>query len=104
MSGYQRMKEEEQRLGKEIRQLLEQAQQTDEAEDELYGPDNRGNELREALRGYEQRLENIRAAKGALEAEQRRGTVSKGGGSEGGTLSARRRAGLPYGGSTALGR
>ena len=46
MSGYQRMKEEEQRLEKEIRQLLEQAQQTDEAEDELYGPDNRGDELR----------------------------------------------------------
>ncbi len=36
--SYQRMKEEEQQLEKEIQQLLEKAQQTDAAEDELYGP------------------------------------------------------------------
>ena len=66
----QRMKEEEQRLEKEIQQLLEKAQQTDAAEDELYGPDKSGDELPPELRRREQRLEKIREAKQALEAEQ----------------------------------
>ena len=43
--SYQRIKEEEQRLEKEIQQLIEKAQQTDAAEDELYGPDKSGDEL-----------------------------------------------------------
>ena len=68
--SYQRMKEEEQRLEEEIRQLLEQAQQTDQADDELYGADQRGDELPEELPRREQRLEKIRAAKQELEAEQ----------------------------------
>ena len=47
------MKEEEQRLEKEIQQLLEKAQQTDAAEDELHGPENSGDELPEELRRRE---------------------------------------------------
>ena len=64
------MQEEEQRLEKEIQQLLEKAQQTDAAEDELHGPENSGDELPEQLRRREQRLETIRAAKASLQAEQ----------------------------------
>ncbi len=66
----QRMKEQEQRLEKEIQQLIEKAQQTDAAEDELHGPENSGDELPEELRRREQRLETIRAAKASLQAEQ----------------------------------
>ena len=68
--SYQRMKEEEQRLEKEIQQLIEKAQQTDAAEDELYGPDKSGDELPPELQRREQRLEKIREAKQALEQEQ----------------------------------
>jgi transposase len=68
--SYQRMKEEEQRLEKEIQQLIEKAQQTDAAEDELYGPDKSGDELPPELQRREQRLEKIREAKQALEEEQ----------------------------------
>ena len=68
--SYQRIKEEEQRLEKEIQQLIEKAQQTDAAEDELYGPDKSGDELPPELQRREQRLEKIREAKQALEEEQ----------------------------------
>ena len=76
--SYQRMKEEEQRLEKEIQQLLEKAQQTDAAEDELYGPDKSGDELPPELQRREQRLEKIRAAKASLEAEQAEKDKQKG--------------------------
>ena len=66
----QPMKEEERRLEKEIQQLLEKAQQTDAAEDELHGPENSGDELPLELRKREQRLEAIRSAEASLQAEQ----------------------------------
>jgi len=75
---YQRMKEEEQQLEKEIQQLLEKAQQTDAAEDELYGPDKSGDELPPELQRREQRLEKIREAKQALEEEQAENDTQKG--------------------------
>ena len=58
--------------------MLEKAQQTDAAEDELHGPENSGDELPEQLRRREQRLEKIRAAKQALEAEQAEKDKQKG--------------------------
>ena len=64
------MKEEEQRLQKEIQQLLEKARQTGAAEDELHGPENSGDKLPDELRRREQRLEAIQAAKASLQAEQ----------------------------------
>ena len=76
--SYQRRKKEQQRLEKEIQQLLEKAQQTDTAEDELYGPDKSGDELPPELRRREQRLETIRAAKESLEAEQEEEDKQKG--------------------------
>jgi transposase len=67
--SYGRMKEEEARLRKEIRELLLQAASADEAEDQAYGPDRRGDELPEALARRESRLEKIQQARKALEAQ-----------------------------------
>ena len=67
--SYGRMKEEEQRLRKEIRELLAQAESTDAAEDQEHGRDRRGDELPEELARRESRLQKIREARKALEAE-----------------------------------
>src|SRR5215210_1222951 len=53
------------------RALLEQAEQVDAAEDERFGADDRGDELPEELARRESRLERLREAKAALEAEAR---------------------------------
>lgn len=76
--SYQRMQEDEQRLKEEIAALIEQAEQIDRAEDELYGPESSGDEIPEELRRREQRLEKIREAKAALEAEQAAQDQAKG--------------------------
>jgi IS5 family transposase len=49
--------------------LLQEAEATDAAEDELYGADRRGDELPEELTRRETRLAKLREAKAALEAE-----------------------------------
>ena len=67
--SYGRMKEEEVRLRKEIRELLSQSKSADEAEDRAYGVDRRGDELPEALARRQSRLAKIREARKALEAE-----------------------------------
>jgi transposase len=61
------MKEEEQRLQKEIDALLGQAEQVDAQEDQTYG-NRRGDELPEELARRESRLKKIQQAKAALEA------------------------------------
>jgi transposase len=68
--SYGRMKEEERRLAKEIAALTRQAQQIDEAEDEEFGADRRGDELPNDLQRKEDRVAKIRAAKERLEREQ----------------------------------
>ena len=60
--SYQRMKEK-------AAQLLRQAQAADDEEDRRYGKDKRGDELPEELAFREGRLEKIREAMAALEAE-----------------------------------
>jgi transposase len=65
--SYGRMKAEEKRLRKEIRELLHCAEATDAEEDERYGRDRRGDELPEALSRRKGRLEKIREARKALE-------------------------------------
>jgi IS5 family transposase len=70
MRSYGRMVQEQRRLEAEISELLDQAQQLDEAEDELYGKENWGEELPEELRRREDRLEKIREAKGRVEERQ----------------------------------
>lgn len=49
--------------------LLADAERVDSQEDERFGPDRRGDELPERLQRREQRLQAIREAKAALEAE-----------------------------------
>lgn len=66
--SYAYMKKEEERLQKEIRELLRQAEEIDRMEDRKYG-DRRGDELPKELATKEKRLEAIKKAKAELEAE-----------------------------------
>ena len=67
--SYKRMKEKEAQLAAEVDELLRRAQETDAEEDRQYGKDQRGDELPEELAFREGRLEKIREAMAALEAE-----------------------------------
>ncbi len=73
--SYARMKQAEERLGREIQALLKAAQEADEAEDAEFGPERTGDELPDELSGEvarrERRLSTIRKAKEALEREAR---------------------------------
>lgn len=69
--SYGRMQTEVTRLAAEVRALLAQAEQTDAAEDARYGADRRGDELPAELARRETRLQTIRTAMAALEAEAR---------------------------------
>jgi len=60
-----------QQLRDEIKQLLDEADAIDQAEDKRYGKGKRGNELPTELRFRKQRLQRILEAKQALEAETR---------------------------------
>jgi transposase len=66
--SYGRMREKERQLRQEVKQLLDQAEATDAAEDTEYGADRRGDELPAELQRRESRLKRIREAKRALEA------------------------------------
>lgn len=67
--SYKRMKEKEAQLQGEVDDLLRRAQEADEEEDRRYGKDKRGDELPEELAFRKGRLEKIREAMAALEAE-----------------------------------
>jgi transposase len=69
--SYDYMLKEENRLKQEIKALLAQAEQTDQAEDQTCGRDRRGDELPEELARRQSRLKKIRQAKAVLEAEAR---------------------------------
>jgi transposase len=76
--SYERMGKKEIELEAEIQALrvqvdavLADAQATDEAEDQAFGADRRGDELPDELQRRETRLAAIREAKAALEAEAR---------------------------------
>jgi transposase len=80
--SYGRMKEKQQQLKGEVKQLLEQAEAADEAEDRQYG-DKRGDELPEELRRRETRLARIKEAKKVLEQRARDKAAAEGkGGAE----------------------
>ena len=66
-----RMKKEEERIEKEVGELLAAARRTGDGEDEIHGEDVRGDEVPEALCGGERRLAAIREAKARLDAEAR---------------------------------
>ena len=67
--SYKRMKEKEKQLQGEVDELLRRAQEVDEEEDRRYGKDKRGDELPAELAFRKGRLERIREAMAALEAE-----------------------------------
>jgi len=69
--SYQRMKEEEKRLRKEVADLLSQAEAADDTEDLTYGRGRRGDELPRELARRQSRLAKIEQAKAALEEEAR---------------------------------
>ncbi len=75
---YQEMKRQEKRLRAEIDRLFAEADRIDAYEDELYGPDKRGDELPEGLRRREDRLRAIQEAKKRLEARQAEEDRAKG--------------------------
>ena len=68
---YKRMKEEEERLQKEIGELTERARRLDDAEDEKYGSESRGDDIPQELARREDRLAAIQAAKQRLEQRQK---------------------------------
>ncbi len=76
--SYGRMQEEEQRLQEEIARLLAQAQADDAAEDERYGPEQRGDELPQELAHRQSRLRKIQEAKAALEQQAREAAEAAG--------------------------
>ena len=63
------MKEKEEQLQGEVDELLRRVQEADEEEDRRYGRDQRGDELPAELSFREGRLERVREAMAALEAE-----------------------------------
>src|SRR5271154_3524148 len=67
--SYARMGETERRLKQEIDALLQQAEDTDAAEDALYGKGKRGDELPDELSRRDSRLKKIQQAKAELEKE-----------------------------------
>jgi transposase len=68
--SYGRMKEKQQQLKAEVKELLDQAAAADEAEDRQYGG-KRGDELPEELRRRETRLAKIKEAKKVVEQRAR---------------------------------
>ena len=67
--SYRRMKEKEAQLAAEVEELLSRAEEADDEEDHRYGKDRRGDELPQELAFREGRLEKIREAMAALEAD-----------------------------------
>jgi hypothetical protein len=69
--SYGRMKQEEERLGKEIDELMRQAEVADAAEDMEFGVDHNGYNLPEELQRREGRRDKIRSLREQLEREKR---------------------------------
>jgi transposase len=69
--SYNRMEEKEKQLRAEVEKLLAHAEETDAAEDALYGKGNRGDDLTGEMARRESRLKKIAEAKAALEQEAR---------------------------------
>jgi len=75
--SYDRLCEAERRISAEVTRLLEEAERIDAEEDALYGKGNRGDELPTELARRESRLEKIREAKAALEAQAKAAADAK---------------------------
>jgi hypothetical protein len=75
--SYARMKKTEPELAAIVREWFEKAEAIDAQEDEEFGPDRRGDELPDWVAHKQKRLEKIREAKAALEAEAREAAEAK---------------------------
>jgi len=69
--SYGKMKKAQRQLEAEIDRWFEEAERLDREEDQLYGADKTGDELPDWVADKQQRVEKIRQAKAALEAEAR---------------------------------
>jgi transposase len=69
--SYGRMKQEEERLAREIDELMRQSEVVDTEEDKAFGKDNNGYDLPEELQRREERLEKIHRLREELEREKR---------------------------------
>jgi transposase len=67
--SYGRMKEAEPALTKTVEEWMSQARDADDDDDRTHGPERRGDEKPSWMASKESRLEKLRAAKAALEAE-----------------------------------
>jgi transposase len=76
--SYGRMKEKQQQLKEEVKQLLAQAEAADAEEDERHGRNCRGDELPAELRRRETRLAKIKQAKKVLEQRAREKAAAEG--------------------------
>jgi transposase len=70
--SYRRMREAERKLAGEVAQWFARAEASDRDEDRVHGADKRGDEMPAWVADKAARLERIRAAKAALEAEAKR--------------------------------
>lgn len=61
-----RLDQEEELIKQKIHELLKNAQDIDDYEDQKFGPDKRGDEIPEEIRNHKRRLEKIRLAKKVL--------------------------------------
>lgn len=80
---YGRMKTEEPRLAAEIDRWFAEAKRADDQGDRKHGPGRRGDELPDWVSNKQERLQRIREAKAALEAEAQAAKESKADGTEG---------------------
>jgi len=76
--SYDRMIEKEAQLKAEVKQLLQQAEAADAAEDREYGKERRGDELPAELQRRETRIKKIREAKRVVEQRARDKAVAEG--------------------------
>jgi transposase len=67
--SYARMQQAEKELADTVRGWFERAEEEDQCEDEMYGEGQSGDEMPEWVASKEKRLQKIREAKAALEAE-----------------------------------
>ena len=70
--SYGRMKQDEERLGREIEDLIQQSEAVDAEEDKAFGKDNNGYNLPDELQRREERLKKIRQLREELEQEKRK--------------------------------
>ena len=75
--SYERMVKTEDELAAEVASWLDKATEVDAMEDAEHGPDRRGDEMPDWMANKQQRLDRIRAARAALEAEAKAAAAAK---------------------------